>query len=96
MRFTNDAVQKPTPEGFVDAVPLAMVCEKPGCNRHAVADCKRKSVPLWAKALAYLCRIRIDYAWQNEPIALCEEHAFGHIVIDRFMNNDGKVVCNED
>jgi hypothetical protein len=92
MRFTNDGMQQRTPEGFTDAVPLAMACEKSGCNRHAVADCKRKKVPLWARVMAWLFRIKIDYAWQNEPIALCEEHAFGHIVLHRFTNNDGKVL----
>ena len=92
MRLTNGKMWQLTPEGFTDAVPLAMACEKLGCNRHAVVDCKRKKVPLWANVLARICRVKIDYRWQNEPIALCEEHALGHVVIRRFVNNDGKVL----
>lgn len=92
MRFSEDGAQRMTPEGFTDAMPFAYVCEKGNCRKHAVADCKRKPIPLWARLLALVFGIRIDYSWQNEPIALCEKHAKGHVVLHRFKNNDGKVM----
>jgi len=91
IRFIDDGAQRMTPEGFTDAMPFAYVCEKGNCRKHAVVDCKRKPIPLLVRILAFVCRIRIDTSWQKEPIALCEKHARGHVVLHRFKTNDGKV-----
>lgn len=91
MKFDGDGTFVKSPEGFVAAIPYAYVCEYGECDRHATVDCKRKKLPVWVRVLAWIFRVKIANQWQNEPIALCEEHSYGHVVLRRFESNDGKV-----